>query len=838
MDLLGRENEADKRALVYEFPRELRKVRKLLVNFLVDLARPSQLQVNPFLRGFYFTGVRPIVIDDVVAASVHDYETAPEPDAGATRIFTAGHGGGRQPVAQKVIGSRKVPQWMFLSQFFNGVLLKDQVAFRTSGFSTRVSLLRRIALISLASIGLLCGLFFFISFLENRSLETEVMEAERQVPSLSLGAGQLASISDLQQLDRLRLAVARLANYEEDGPPWHMRWGLYVGDVLYPDARRAYFQHFEEMLFTQSQGAIVTSLRALPAQPGPNDPYDKPYNELKAYLITTSNADKSTAEFLSPVLLNHWANGKDGGPDRAALARKQFDFYSTELPKQNPFSEQNDARTIAQARTYLTEFQDIERIYNAMVEEVSRRNPGLSFNQAFKDSEGVVSSPSVVRGAFTRAGFDAVQEELRQPSHILGEKWVLGDATSAQLDFAALRSQVSQYYDRDFVQQWLTVLKTSRVPEFGTLEGASRKLESLTSQTSPLLELFWFIANGTDVGVPEVTDSFQPVAGIVPPGAPHKLPDQYISDSNKPYILALAKLKADASTLRNDPTSAPDLATANQDISAAEVAVTNTMGTRVDQKFHSEKEVLRLLKEPITRFEDVLTSGPKEGLNKGGKDLCSQFSEWTKYYPVNPSPDAPDLPLEMLNKSLAPKTGMVWQFADKLAPYVTRQGTIYSAIPGAAVTPTPGILLFLSRAAALTDALYPGGSATPHLSYTFKPLPSNLEGVTLKVGNETLPASEPEKTFTWSGAPEDVRVTSKGDDILQSYQGPWAIFRLAQSARWAGSNLEWVEQSNGKDVMLPSGKVKSFRYQLQVTGFNPLRPGELAGLRCVAQVAR
>jgi len=838
MDLLGRENEADKRPLVYEFPRELRKVRKLLVNFLVDMARPSQLQVNPFLRGFYFTGVRPIVIDDVVAASVNEYETAPEPDSGATRIFTAGHGGGRQPMAQKVMGSRKVPQWMFLSQFFNGVLLKDQVAFRTSGFSTRVSLLRRIALISVTAIGLLCGLLFFISFLENRSLENEVTEAERQIPSLTLGAGQLPSVSDLQQLDRLRLAVARLADYEEDGPPWHMRWGLYVGDALYPDARRVYFQHFEEMLFAQSQGAIVGSLRALPAQPGPSDSYDKPYTELKAYLITTSNSDKSTVEFLSPVLLSYWANAKDAGPDRTELARKQFNFYSTGLPNQNPFSEQNDAHTIAQARTYLNQFQDIERIYNAMVEEVSRRNPGVSFNQAFKDSEGVVTSSSAVRGAFTRGGFDAVQEELRQPSHILGEKWVLGDSTSAQLDFAALRNQVSQYYYRDFVQQWLTVLKTSKVNEFGTLEGASRRLESLTSQTSPLLELFWFISNNTDVGVPDASDPFQPVAGIVPPGAPRRLPDQYIGSSNKTYILALAKLKADADVLSKNPGSAPDLATANQDASAAEVEVTNTMGTRVDQKFHSEKEVLRLLKEPIARFGEVLTSGPKEALNKGGKDLCSQFSEWTRYYPVNSNPDAQDLPIETLSKSLAPKSGTVWQFAEKLAPYVTRQGNVFSAIPGGAVTPTPGILLFLSRAAALSDALYPDGSAPPHFSYTFKLLPSNLEGVTLKVGKETLPASEPEKTFTWTGAPEDVRVTSKGDDILQSYQGSWAIFRLAQSARWAGSSLEWVEQSNGKDVVLPSGKVKSFRYQLQVTGFNPLRPGELAGLHCVAQVAR
>ena len=836
MDLMGRENEADKRPLVYEFPRELRKVRKLLVNFLVDLGRPSQLQVNPFLRGFYFTGVRPILIDDVAAASLEDFQTPAEADSGATRIFTAGRGGGRQPAAQKVVGSRKVPQWMFLSQFFNGVLLKDQVAFRTSGFSTRVSLLRRVALISAASLAFLAFVFLLISFAENRSLENDVTQAERQVPSPALTAGQLASLSDLQQLENLRQAVARLAHYDEDGPPWHMRWGLYVGDALYPDASRSYFQHFEELLFAQTQGAIVASLRALPAQPGANDSYDQPYNDLKAYLITTSNADKSTTEFLTPVLLSHWASAKDADPERLELARRQFDFYSEELPKQNPFSEQNDARTVAQARNYLTQFQDIERIYNAMIAEVSRRNPGVTFTEKFKDSPGFIASNSVVRGAFTRAGFDAVQEELRQPSHILGEKWVLGNATAAQLDFAALRTQVSQYYYRDFVQQWLNVLKTSHVSEYRDLADASKKLDGLTSQTSPLLELFWFISNNTAVGVPDASDPFQAAAGIVPPGEPNKLPDQYIGNSNKSYILALTKLKADADVLRNSPTPTPDLTAANADISAADVEVTNTMGTRVDQKFHSEKEVLRLLKEPIAAFEAVLSRGPKEGLNKGGKDLCSQFNEWTKYYPVNSDIHAPELSVDLLNANLAPKTGRVWQFAEKLAPYVSRQGTVYSAVPGGAVTPSPAFLHFLSRAAALTGVLYPDGGATPHFSYTLKRLPSNLDGVSVKVGTDILAATDPDKTFTWTGAPEEVFV-SRGDETLQSApKGPWAIFRLARSARWTGPDLEWVEQSNGSDVLLPGGRIKSFRFQLGASEFNPLRPGELAGLHCVPPV--
>src|SRR5271165_1862060 len=68
LDLLAREHERDKLPGIYEFPRELRKLRTLLVQFLVDLARPGQLSANPFLRGFYFSGVRPVIVDDVVPA--------------------------------------------------------------------------------------------------------------------------------------------------------------------------------------------------------------------------------------------------------------------------------------------------------------------------------------------------------------------------------------------------------------------------------------------------------------------------------------------------------------------------------------------------------------------------------------------------------------------------------------------------------------------------------------------------------------------------------------------------------------------------------------------------
>ncbi len=85
---LAREHDAAKLPNVYEFPREFAKLRPLLVQFLIDLGRPSQLGVSPFLRGFYFTGVRPVTVTDLAPAAAHAPVAAEQPyDAGATRIF-------------------------------------------------------------------------------------------------------------------------------------------------------------------------------------------------------------------------------------------------------------------------------------------------------------------------------------------------------------------------------------------------------------------------------------------------------------------------------------------------------------------------------------------------------------------------------------------------------------------------------------------------------------------------------------------------------------------------------------------------------------------------------
>src|SRR5215472_15421072 len=85
VEMLDRENDPKSVGGVYEFPREFGKVRKNLNQYLVELCKPSQLSANPYLRGFYFTGIRARIVERMGGAPAA-VEPRPAPqDAGATQ---------------------------------------------------------------------------------------------------------------------------------------------------------------------------------------------------------------------------------------------------------------------------------------------------------------------------------------------------------------------------------------------------------------------------------------------------------------------------------------------------------------------------------------------------------------------------------------------------------------------------------------------------------------------------------------------------------------------------------------------------------------------------------
>ena len=843
--LLPREHEGDKLPGIYEFPRELRKLRTLLVQFLVDLARPSHLGTNPFLRGFYFTGVRPVVMEDVVAApSIVEAPEANNMDQGATQIF---RGVGSQvqaapAVAMRSGGSRRVPQWVFLTSLFNDVLVKDRVALATSGSSSRVNLLRRIALGTAVLVGLICLTGFTVSYFRNRALETRVQDAVTDLTTLDTRANQVAGVGDLTKLDNLRSELVDLSDYEQNGAPWSLRWGLYEGDQIYPDARRVYFERFRRLLFAETQKRITDNLGALDgksAANAPNDAYGKSYDELKAYLETTDPADNgySTKEFLTPVLMSHWVADRDIDKPRKDLAALQFDFFATELAKQNPFPTGNSDLLIKAARAYLKQFSGIDRYYAQLLSKVAQKD--LSFNEQFPDSAGVIVSSHKVKGAFTRSGYQFVQDYLKDPkAYMGGEEWVLGK-TSQDLDQDAIRQKLTDRYNQDFVNEWNTVLKTSSVAGYLSYPDADKKLEKLTLPTSPLLELLYFISHNSDVAPADAKAHFAPVAAVEPPGPPDKLPDHYVVPSNKDYVDALTALGAAIHGLAQNQ-GAPDpaqLKTAGDSADAASQTVTKISASLpLDQQFGNQDQVRRLLQEPIKNVGEMLKRGPVDIANGSAKGFCSVFAGVANKYPFNPSASQ-DASVDQLYTVFGPNSDALKKLKEDVKSFVLPVGNKYAANPQATVHPSPSFLYFLNHVTALSDTLYPTGSLPAKFSYTLRQLPSNLEGVEVKIGSEELKGEGAQKTFVWTGAAEDIQVTTKSGDVLDSFQAdPWAAFKFVARARqMGGGKLEWVNENNGKPIMLANGKVKSYDYQLQVSGSaNPFF--DLQGLRCVPTV--
>ncbi|MFB3815811.1 MAG: ImcF-related family protein [Terriglobales bacterium] len=839
LDLLARESEQQPLAGIYEFPREWRKLRQLLVQFLVDLGRPSQLQATPFIRGFYFSGVRAVMVDDSAQAAMQAAATPQQDDlgGGATRMLSVAQvraAAAQAAAAPRAIAAqKKVPQWVFLTHLFNDVILKDRAAMGASGFSSKVSGMRRVLLGAAAVVCLMLAVLFAVSFVENRSLESEVTTAARQLGTLQLAPGQFPAIEDLRRLEALRQTVQRLNEYARDGAPWHMRWGLYTGDTLLPDVRKVYFDRFHQMMFGTSQQALLAHLQKLPLAPEPTDEYFATYAALKAYLITTSNHDKSTVIFLAPVLMNRWLAGRPLDGERAGLAQRQFEFYANELIAENPYSSENDAAAVERARVYLSKFGAIERIYRSMLEAANTKNPSIVFRRVFPAAAEAVVDDKEVEGAFTKDGFAFMQDALAHSDrYFAGEEWVLGKQAAANLDRAAIEAQLRTRYRTDFIDQWRMFLRAGQVLNYRDAADASNKLTALSGPQSPLLALFWLAATHTAVSDADVANVFQPVQTVVAGGA-----DRYVNPNNQGYLTGLSSLQVSMAKLAENPA---DKAGVDQVRGSASAALQSSRQVQLGFKPDTLGVAVRsaeLLDAPIRNAERIAVPKPPDG-----SGICKLFAPLMSKFPFNPTSKV-DASLAEVGQVFAPGAGAVAQFLAQNQAVLVRQGPQVMVNPTAGVKISPRLVEFLNRAVAFTDTVYPGNSPTPNLRFNLKPYTvEGIQALTFDSNGQKLVAPGSPQDFTWIGGETgQVRISGKlgGSDVtFLNYGGTWAVFHFfAEADRWQTQGnvhmVEWVPRSGqGGQPMIINNKPLTLRYDLQMAGAPVFQKAFLTSFRC------
>ncbi len=649
VEVLDRETEERNAPGVYEFPREFGKLRKNIVQYLVELCKPSQLNANPYLRGFYFTGVRARVVEQVANLPAAPMQASPQ-EVGATRIFSAQDRQAAYRPAPQLSSSGRAPQWTFLPRLFPEVILGDKSALSATQQTAPARLFRRVLFGALAAVFAICAVLFLVSFLNNLALEHRIENAARALPPTSPTAISLPALGDLQQLDNLRAIIVELDGFNHDGPPLDYRFGLYQGDKLAVQARRIYFDRFRPALLNPAQAGFMSYLRTLPDKPAADtdfSAYGTAYNPLKAYLITAGHHDKSDPKFLTPVFLQYWIGTRQVDAAQQKLATDQIDFYGGELLRQDPYAITADSGVVQHARDFLSNFGALPRIYQGMLTAAEKTNPGIDFNRLYPGSAASVVDSHFVRGAFTRSGFDFMQEAMQHPnSYFQGEIWVLGDRAAQSLDIANVSKQLSVMYSDDFIKQWHSFMNEARVVSCGglhdatsNLHDAASKLDALAAPNSPLLALFYTVSHNTNVADQRIKGIFQPTQAMVDPNAA----DRFIGAGNTNYITALLGLSGAVSQVAQNAGGATDPAAYQPILTAASTADSAAhqagFAFNVDSQFQIGRTVLALMEAPIDCAKGLAPS-PGAQANGAGQKLCGALSPLLGKFPFAPNSTA------------------------------------------------------------------------------------------------------------------------------------------------------------------------------------------------------
>lgn len=853
VDLLAHKPDSAPASPIYEFPREFKKLRSILVPLLVDICRLGSSRTTPFLRGFYFTGVRPVLIStprpDAAKEEPLLDAVASAPSLSATRMMDIKKAVAvaRQMAAADAVETRRIPQWVFLPQLFKEVLFKDNTALATSRFSTKIDQHKRFLLTATMGIILSLMVGFTVSSIRNKRLENEVMAAAQDVSDVHATGRQLPSLDDLNKLETLRQFVEMLAIDRREGPPWSLRWGLYVGNSLLPDARTIYFRKFQEMLFQPAQTGLLQTLSSLPATPRANDLYDPAFEALKAYLLTTSDAAKSDREFLSSILLRSWAGGRDIDSARLRLAAGQFHFYAGELQTGNPLSSEIDVPAVIRARHYLSRFSGVDRVYRLMLADAEKANSSLDFNRKFPSATEVVTDQADVSGAFTKGGWTFMQAVWEKPTpYFQAESWVLGQESLSPDDLAKRTNDLRRKYEEDYIQRWRSFLRGATVNRPVSLGSASQELQRLAGDQSPLLALFCVAAQNTSIDQAEVSKAFQAVQTV----ASHDCQEQNVGPSAAVYAKSLSDLQACVDRADNTPADQKDSAKTQclGNVAQAEQAVKQiSEGFQPDPDAHADQTVKDLLLAAISGTETLLRPGPVSAAA-----LCEQMSALENQFPFAAQAST-EASLPGLANFFAPQKGALSQFySSVLKSLLVKQGAGYAPNPSAPQTVSPQFLSFFNRALDVQRTFYPAGGGPLQVPYALRPLPTdNVSSLNLDIDGKSVSFSGGTAPFTslsWPGTSgQGVRLAVKipgGVELgFPSYHGDWGVFHFFADAtvvqrRGNIYTLQWV-LGGDRPVTAPNGKPVIVQFELDTQGAMPvMERGFLANLRCVPVVAR
>jgi type VI secretion system protein ImpL len=496
--LFGRlEEERDPRrgTRVFGFPQQMAALREVLGQFVADVFASTRFDQQVLLRGIYFTSgtQEGTPIDRLLGAIGRRFAVSPDVVAPA---------GGR---GKAYFIERLLKEVLFAESGLAGVNRR----FEMQKAAAEVG-----AYAAMAVVAVLGFVLLTVSYSRNRDYVEQVsgdVARLEQVPPIRAGAS-LESL--LPRLDAVR-AVSDSANRYGDGTPWGMWWGLFQGASIGNAARDAYTRELDGALLPLVAARIKERLVDYVPEP------EKLFEYLKAYLMLgqPEHLDKAQLGLVADL---EWKSLDAADTEGGVRLSQHFASLLEHESALRPI--ELDESLVAQARSTIRQASIGGLIYRqarlayasdnaralrhhtaagAGADRVLRRKSGLSL------SEPVMSLYTApVFREITDGGIDGIVNKFE------ADQWVWGQDGAPRVGSRSIASEFTGLYEKDYIAFWDGIVKDIEPVSMATLASTKDALAILSGPTSPLRGLLKTIDEQTFlVKPPEPTQAKPGISG-------------------------------------------------------------------------------------------------------------------------------------------------------------------------------------------------------------------------------------------------------------------------------------------------------------------------------------
>ncbi len=468
---LEQESDLDRRALIFEFPKQLRMLQANLDELLSDIFANNAFEESAMIRGVFIVSAvqEGVPIDRVM---------------GETSI-----GLGLSQLSLKTNTNQS--SRFFIRTLFEDVVFEERYLGSVNRHHQKQNRWVSHGVFGMSCVSLaVCGAIWLQSYQWNKALietsEQTISIIEQDIEQVKFDFENNLTES-LVLLDKLaQLPMGFEGNYQDvDGIN---TFGLYQGEKIAQPANSAYQQALTQYFSTWLTDALVDEMESN------QDHREYLYETLKAYLMLFM------PQRMEPVHIQSWFAlyfentypGEFNQQQRATLIKHTNNWLNGD-----DFGAYMDSESVQSARDILTQLPLAERAYQRMKLQFMKSHvPSFrltdvwgpqSLSQFERDSGKPLSMG--IPGFYTYNGFHGVfqMQVNRTVKNLMEDNWVYGDEIDVKtVDFDVALAGVRQRYNRDFIYEWEQLLGDIRLKPAPSLDLSLIQSRILASSERPI----------------------------------------------------------------------------------------------------------------------------------------------------------------------------------------------------------------------------------------------------------------------------------------------------------------------------------------------------------------